>query len=178
VAADPGPPSPFLLELLPRLAGCGPALDLACGRGRNALALTARGHAVVGMDRERDALRALRAAAGDGRVAAVQADLETGHGIPAATASFGSVLVFRYLHRPLAAEIERVLRPGGWLVYETFTTVQRELDHGPRRSEFLLLPGELPALFPGLCVERFEEIVTSGERPEALARLFARPLNR
>lgn len=169
MAAEPSPPSAFLLEVLPCLGGCSPVLDLACGRGRNALAVAGAGHAVVGMDRDREALRALPA-----RVAAVQADLEIGRGIPAATARFGAVLVFRYLHRPLAAEIERVLRPGGWLVYETFTTAQRELGHGPRRGEFLLAPGELPSLFPAISVERFEEVLTRGERPEALARLLGK----
>jgi tellurite methyltransferase len=168
-------PSPFLLEMWPDLAGDGPVLDLACGRGRNARALLARGEAVVGIDRDAAALRELRAAAGpDARFLAVRADLEQGHAIPAADAAFGRLIVFRYLHRPLAAEIERVLRPGGVLVYETFTRDQAERGHGPHRPEFLLEPGELPVLFPGLRLERFEEVLTAGARPEALARLVAR----
>jgi len=83
-------------------------------------------------------------------------------------------VVFRYLHRALAAEIERVLRPGGWLVYETFTRRQAAYAHGPSRPEFLLESGELLLLFPGLRMIHFEELVTEGERPEALARLLAR----
>jgi SAM-dependent methyltransferase len=153
----------------------GPVLDLACGRGRNARAVLEAGAPLVALDRDRDRLRILRASVRPGqRALAVQADLETGHGIPTSDAAFGVVLVFRYLHRPLAREIERVLRPGGWLVYETFTRRQRELGHGPRRDAFLLEPGELPQLFPGLRCERFEEIVTPGERPAAVARLLAR----
>lgn len=171
---EPGPASAFLREVLPRLGAAGPVLDLACGRGRNAHAAAAAGLRVIGIDRNREALRALRRGAGGAAVAVAQADLESGHGIPATDACFAAVLVFRYLHRPLASEIERVLRPGGWLVYETFTTAQRDLGYGPHRAAFLLHPAELPSLFPGLSVERFEELLTSGARPEALARLLAR----
>ena len=52
----------------------------------------------------------------------------------------GAILVFRFLHRPLAQDIERVLAPGGLLLYETFTTQQRELERGPRNAAFLLEP--------------------------------------
>jgi tellurite methyltransferase len=129
----------------------------------------------VAMDRDAGSLRELRAAVSSGApLLAVRADFERDDRIPAADAAFGRVVVFRYLHRPLAGEIERVLRPGGWLLYETFTREQARLPHGPSRPEFLLRAGELPALFPGLRVERFEEILTPGPRPEALARLLAR----
>lgn len=169
------PPSPFLLEAWPALGAEGPVLDLACGRGRHARALVTLGEGVVAVDRDVDALRELRGAVAPGApLLAVRADLERGHALPAADAAFGRVVVFRYLHRPLAPEIERVLRPGGWLVYETFTREQARLAHGPSRPEFLLANGELPELFPGLRVERFEEVLTPGPRPEALARLVAR----
>jgi SAM-dependent methyltransferase len=150
-------------------------LDLACGRGRHARALLARGEAVVALDRDAAALRELRAASPPGApLLAVRADLEHRDRIPCADGAFGRVLVFRYLHRPLAPEIERVLRPGGVLVYETFTRDQAGWAHGPSNPAFLLEPGELPELFPGLRVERFEEIRTPPPRPEALARLVAR----
>jgi SAM-dependent methyltransferase len=149
-------------------------LDLACGRGRHVLAVRRAGGRVVAMDRSAEALRALRAAAGGPDVLPVRTDLEDGHGIPARDAAFGAVLVFRYLHRPLAPEIERVLRPGGLLLYETFTAHQRDLPHGPGNPDFLLEPGELPTLFPGLVVLAHEETCTPGPRPEHLARLAAR----
>jgi len=168
-------PSPFLIDCWPRLGAAGPVLDLASGRGRHARWLVARGEALVALDRSGTALRELqRSLSPSARLLAVRADLEQGHRIPAADGAFGAVLVFRYLHRPLAAEIERVLRPAGWLVYETFTRGQTELRNGPSRPEFLLAPGELSQLFPGLRVVHFEELVTPGPRPEALARLLAR----
>ena len=168
-------PSPFLAEAWRRCAPHGPVLDLACGRGRHARWLLERGETVVALDRDPAALDALRGSLLPGaRCQAVRADLERGHGIPLADGAFGAVVVFRYLHRPLAAEIDRLLGPAGWLVYETFTRGQARRSHGPSRPEFLLEPGELPLLFPGLRVVLFEERVSDGPRPEALARLLAK----
>ena len=172
-AAAPAPAA-FLLEHLPHLrAAPGPVLDLACGAGRNALAAARAGCTVIGLDRNAAALAQLCARAHAARTAvqAVRADVETGHGIPFAPQSFGAVLVFHFLFRPLAPEITRLLRPGGWLLYETFTTAQRTLPGGPRNPNFLLHPGELPRLFPTLTPIHHAEITSHSH---ATARLLAR----
>ncbi|MEN8161207.1 MAG: class I SAM-dependent methyltransferase, partial [Myxococcota bacterium] len=154
----------------------GRVLDLACGSGRNALPLARDGSRVIGLDRSRERLGALAETARAERLPllAVCADLEAGGALPLATASAGAVLVFRYLHRPLGPELERVLRPGGLLVYETFTIHHREVAEHPRNPAFLLEPGELPALFPGLEVLRYEEAQVRAPTPRAVARLVAR----
>jgi len=180
LSAVPAPPSPWLLEwrrALEQAAREGPALDLACGRGRNARAAAGWGVPVVGLDRNAEFLAELRAAAGasDLPVTCVRADLETTHGIPVRAGSCGAILVFRFLFRPLAAAIQEALAPGGLLLYETFTTNQRMLGHGPRQEGFLLAPGELPSLFPRLRVQaHWEGICAAGAKPEAVARLAAR----
>jgi hypothetical protein len=69
-----------------------------------------------------------------------------------------------------------LLRPGGVLVYETFTIHQRKLGTGPRNPAFLLEPGELPRLFPQLAVVHLWEGITRGPAPNATARLLARRL--
>jgi SAM-dependent methyltransferase len=162
------------LGLLRRAASAGPLLDLACGAGRNALALARAGAAVIGLDRDRARLAALSAAARGLRVWPLQADLEASGAIPLASASCAAVLVFRYLHRPLAAEIVRVLRPNGVLLYETFTREHTELAQHPRNPAFLLEPGELAGLFPALVTLRAEEVRVSAPGAEAVARLVAR----
>jgi SAM-dependent methyltransferase len=170
-------PSPLFAAERERLvAAGGPALDLACGRGRHALALAASGVPVVALDRDRARLAELAAAARARAlpVRLLRADLEAGACIPLASASCSAVLVFRYLHRPLAAEIVRVLRPGGVLVYETFVTRHRELADHPRNPAFLLDSGELPKLFAALEPLRAEEAVALLPAPEAVARLVAR----
>jgi hypothetical protein len=107
-------------------------------------------------------------------VAAVRADLEGPPALPVRIAAWGAVLVFRYLHRPLAPALAALLRPGGLLLYETFTRDQRELGHGPRNPAFLLERDELRGLFPELEIVGYEEGRFGEERPEALARLAAR----
>jgi SAM-dependent methyltransferase len=154
-----------------------PVLDLACGRGRHALAVAERGAHVVAVDRDPEALAELarEARARDLPVSCVRADLEGAHGLPFAPAGLGAVLVFRYLWRPLAPALAAALAPGGLLLYETFTRDQGKLPYGPRNPAFLLEPGELPRLFPELAIEAFEEgHFGPVERPEALARLRAR----
>src|SRR5262245_7547132 len=178
-ANAPREPAALVLAELGRLraaAGRACVPDLACGSGRNALALAAAGLRVVGLDRDRTRLADLARIAQERalRVAPLRAELEDAHGIPLASGSCGGVLVFRYLHRPLASEIVRVLRPGGILLYETFTLSHREVAQHPRNPAFLLEPGELPRLFVGLTVLRAEEALVRAPTPEAVARLVAR----
>ena len=175
-AADAEPAALLRSELARLVAAGAPALDVACGAGRNALALARAGVAVIGLDRDRARLAALAAAARASAlpVQPVCAELEAGAGLPLASASCGAVLVFRYLHRPLAPELIRVLRPGGLLLYETFTEKQREIAQHPRNPSFLLRSGELLQLFAGLEVLRCEEALALAPAPEAVARLVAR----
>lgn len=179
-ASGAAPPSPWLVawrEALVQQATRGPVLDLACGRGRNALAAAAWGVPTLGLDRNRDFLAGLvrEAAAGGLPLHAIRFDLEQGYGIPVKAGTCAAILVFRFLFRPLAPAIEEALAPGGLLLYETFTLDQRKLGYGPEREAFLLSPGELPRLFPNLSIEAtWEGVEESGPRPEAVARLAAR----
>ncbi|MCL4683753.1 methyltransferase domain-containing protein [Myxococcota bacterium] len=182
-------PSPFVLLQRDRLcaaAALGPVLDLACGRGRHACLLGSWGLRVVALDRDRGALADLAA---DARSAALPvdplcADAETAAGLPFPPASFGAIVVTRFLFRPLSATLVAALKPAGLLVYETFTERNRIFRQGPVDPKFLLREGELPGLFPGLEVLAFQEGPrlrpgTGGE--EAVASLAARkpcPRNR
>jgi SAM-dependent methyltransferase len=66
--------------------------------------------------------------------------------------TFELILCVQYLQRSLFAELERALRPGGFLLFETFTRAQLEFDGGPRNPEYLLDSGELRTAFPELRV--------------------------
>lgn len=122
-------------------------LDVACGRGRHALFLARRGFRVHAIDRNLEAILALRHRARDEGldVSASVIDLETSPPPVLGVARYDAVVVFNYLHRPLFPSIRAAVSPGGLLVYETFTTAQSERGR-PTNPAFLLEPGELPRL--------------------------------
>lgn len=128
----------------------GPVLDLACGGGRNAVFLAELGFEVEGVDVSDEALAV---AAGRAREAGVtvrlrRADLESGApGAVLPANAYSAVVVVKYLHRPLIPAIKAALRPGGIIVYETFTRRHLEIATKPANPDFLLREGELRTLF-------------------------------
>jgi SAM-dependent methyltransferase len=84
------------------------------------------------------------------------ADLEDG-AVDLGEDEWELVLVFNYLHRPLFPALVRALRPGGILLYETFTRGQGGHRDRPSRPEHLLEPGELTRLVAPLEVVRERE---------------------
>ena len=171
--------SPLFLSYREEILGANQVLDLACGRGRHSLEAATGNALVVGLDRNRTHLRNLSASAKekhvDRNLLLVCADLETESEQTLQEGTWDIILVFRYLHRPLCHWIERALRPGGLLLYETFTEEQLNLNGGPMNPDFLLTKGELPKLFRSFKTEYFEETVNL-ERHQALASLAARRL--
>lgn len=140
-------PSPWVLEQAAHYTGKRRVLDVAAGRGRHALLFAASGFTVTAVDRDLDALAELRASAEalDLRVETRVVDLEAGD-YTFAPEQWDIVIVTRYLHRPLFAALREAVAPGGVLVYETFTTAQRDEPTGPSCPDFLLEPGELTGL--------------------------------
>lgn len=156
-------PSEWLLRCARWLPRHGRVLDVACGAGRHALLLAAAGFDVHAIDRDGGTITWLSRTAH--RVGlpldAAVADLEI-DGVDLGEAAYDAILVFRYLHRPLFPALARALRPGGLLVYETFTA-----GHAPNgkamNPEFLLQPGELPRLVAPLTVIDSREGEFAGE---------------
>jgi 2-polyprenyl-3-methyl-5-hydroxy-6-metoxy-1,4-benzoquinol methylase len=151
-AAPTGEPSEWLAAHAAQLPRSGVALDVACGRGRNAFWLAGRGLSVRAVDRDEAAVAHVRAVASAGGLtidAEVQ-DLEViepGLG----QARYDVIVAVHYLHRPLFPHLIAALRPGGLLVYETFTQAQARRGK-PTNPAFLLAPGELRSLTAGLTI--------------------------
>ena len=172
---EPSPPSSFVRHCLTRVRSTwtdqAAALDVAMGVGRHSVILAEAGFAVFGVDRDHKRLTRARARLGEQGLSARMwtADLEVGRALP--RSRFDLVVCTRYLQRTLWDELSETVRPGGFVIYETFTTTQRRYDWGPRSPEFLLEPGgELRRAFGGWEVWEYEEC----EAPAAEARLLAR----
>ena len=83
-------------------------------------------------------------------------DLETAPTLDLGQVRYDAVVVFNYLHRPLFPALRGALKPGGRLVYETFTVAQAARGK-PTNPAFLLQPGELRSLAAPLTVLRERE---------------------
>jgi SAM-dependent methyltransferase len=165
-------PSPFVIDWITRAANeqAAPrrALDIAMGGGRHALPLARAAFDTFGVDIRFDAVHdAVASAAAEGLIVRGWCADLTRH--PLANGRFDLVVVSRYLQRDLFPSIADALKPGGMLVYETFTTAQLAHGVGPRSPDHLLLPGELRRGFAELEILFYEEVTS----PEAVARLAA-----
>jgi tellurite methyltransferase len=184
-AGPPSEPASIVSELLPLLPS-GPALDIACGTGRHALLLAARGQHVTAVDFSGVALGVLEARArgmgaavrrgeslrDEGRprkggLDLIHRDLER---IQLPERRYDLIVCIQYLQRDLFPQMARALRPDGVLLMETFTRAQLEFTGGPRNPEYLLETGELREAFPELCVLFYREL----RARQGIASLLAR----
>lgn len=165
---EPEDPDPFAASALERLPtpAEGAALDLACGTGRHALELARRGWLVAAWDVSPVALEILRKRASMRRllVATREVDLTGAHPLRPPRVPFDLVLVVDYLERSLLPGLAELVRPGGHLVYATFTS-DHPGEHPSRR--FRLERGELARGVPGFTTLWQEE---AGGRAGLVAR--------
>lgn len=146
-----GTPSSWVTRHTPLFAQGAEVLDVACGHGRHVRWLHAKGFRVTGVDRDLEALSSLK----DIAVEAWCRDIEA-NAWPLADRQFDAVIVTNYLWRPLWSALRASVKPGGWLIYETFGITQPQFGR-PTRPEFLLEPGELLRVFADWHVMSFEE---------------------
>ena len=132
-------------------AGLVPArgLDLACGPGRHALLLAARGWEVTAVDASRVAIGILEKRARDLnlRIEAHEADLEK-HEFEIEPGGFDLICNCYYLQRDLFPAIRAGVRPGG-LVITMIHMLDPSADVKPMNPAYLLRSGELAGFFAG-----------------------------
>lgn len=169
------PPSSWIVAAVTALPNEGPVADVAGGTGRHAIPIARSGRRVVLVDFVAQAVAS--ACIAEPLLIGVVADVTT---LPLRRGSFGAVVVANFLDRTIFPDLHALLVPGGYLVYETYTTahhdlVQRGLARGPQTTEFLLLPGELPVLASTLkVVEYWEGEVADDAGRRCCARLIGR----
>ena len=166
-------PSEFVLRSVATLRsslGRNPsALDVAMGRGRHAVVLAQHGFRVFGVDRDYARLQNARTVLLKmGCVPKLWvANLDSGL-LP--VGYFDLIVCTRFLQRTLWPALAKAVIPGGFVVYETFTTHQCRHDWGPRSPEYLLQPEELRQAFGNWTVWDYQE----REVPSAEAGLLVR----
>ncbi|WP_414040553.1 class I SAM-dependent methyltransferase [Acidithiobacillus sp. M4-SHS-6] len=140
------PPLPLLEAQVGLLPTAGTALDLACGRGGNALFLAKQGLETWAWDYADAAILALQQqATGQPRLHPEYRDVLAQ---PPQAAAFDVIVVAHFLHRPLFPILARALKPKGLLFYETWAGPYA--GRGPQNPDFRLRPGELEKAFPDL----------------------------
>jgi len=153
-----------------------PLLDLACGSGRNGKYLSKRGYPVTFADKNPVVLNELALTLKDNKSKTWQVDFEQPNKPMLPINTFGSILVFRYLHRPLMEQIKGAVVPGGYVVYETFTVKNRVFGR-PNNPNFLLELGELASFYSDwdICYQ-FEGNTYSetSENNQHIAQIIAR----
>jgi SAM-dependent methyltransferase len=99
--------------------------------------------------------------------------------LPFASASLDAIVCVSFLDRALFPVLARLLRPGGVLVYETFTLEHLDLvasgrSRGPSNASYLLGRSELPRLVAPLAVrEAAEGLVIDDAGERHVARVVA-----
>lgn len=171
-AAEDWIPDPWLERVLPLLPA-GRALDLACGRGRNALLLAEYGFAVTAVDGSAEGLALLgeESRRRGLKLSLRQQDLEAEPQLP--VAAFEVVIDFFYLQRSLFPALKAAVVPGGVVVMRTFSAAGG-FPGGPRRKDFILNPGELLELFGDWEVLLHEDGLESSRKGGGLAGIVAR----
>jgi len=153
----------------------GQALDLACGRGGNALLIARCGLQTEGWDYAPAAIDTLNRFAKDERLPlkGVVRDVEK---FPPEPCSFDVMTVAYFLDRAIIPALKRALRPGGLIFYETWLRDALD-DCGPSKEEFRLAQNELLHMFIDLQVLSYQEHGLAGDPSQGIrnvARLIAR----
>ncbi len=181
-------------------AAPGLALDIAGGAGRNAIWLAQRGWRVKLIDISDLALKMAREKFGalhdksspqPGAPPPQPAQQRRDLGTPAAAlhtgeletevvdlnsvqelgaAQYDLITIFYFLRRELFPAIARTLKPGGTLIYRTYTLDRMKIPGGPSDPQYLLQPNELLHAFGSMRVLHYHEMVDGKAAAELVAR--------
>ena len=168
-------PDPFLPaayeEFLSRQSP-GIALDVAGGVGRHAIWLAQRGWRVKLVDISEVGVKQAEENAKQTRTASSMItevrDLNSGQDL--GREQYDLVVVFFYLQRELFPALAAAIKPGGLLLYKTYTAEQKNFAGGPSHPMFLLEPNELLHAFQSLRVLHYHETIQEKGVAELVAR--------
>lgn len=149
----------------------GKVLDIAGGEGRNSVFAASLGYEeVVCMDISDIALAKAQTLASEKnvKITILSADLDNSS-LP--EKEYDLVLCFNFLERRLFPEIKKTLKPGGIVIYETFTVDC--LKYSNFRKQWVLEQNELLKAFGDFRILRYREV---DDDPKGYASLVAEKL--
>jgi tellurite methyltransferase len=152
-------PRQLLLDYVDQLPVSGLALDAAAGVAVHGLFLAERGWHVIALDISEVGLRLAREQALARGVWLETAVFDlTNPWLPANT--FDVILNFRFLERSTFTVYRRALKPGGWLLFETFVHPKRTV----KDPDYFLEPGELRSAFADFEIIHSAQKEVQGQR--------------
>ena len=153
-------PATVLTENQHLLPKQGRALDLACGRGANALLLAQHGLETHSWDISEVVIEQIKEKQTNLNLMLhpLQRDVADS---PPEPDSFDVIVVSRFLERKIISELISALRSNGLIFYQTFIQVKVS-DAGPKNPDYLLASNELLKLFNSLHIVFYREEGTIG----------------
>jgi tellurite methyltransferase len=142
----------------------GTALDLACGRGANAICLAENGLTVSAWDISASALEHLsnEALKKDLKIEFESRNISE-H--PPKKNSFDVITISNFLERELINDIRNAIKPDGLIFYQTFI-IDKVSKVGPNNPDYLLEKNELLNLFNDWNILYYKEEGTVGRIEE------------
>lgn len=166
-------PSAWLTTYLPKIAP-GPALDLACGRGRNALLLARHGFSVDAIDISAEGLRQAEQAASRDAVSVNWLCRDVLEDFEPTRQDYQLILMVHFMAPELLQRLPAYLAPGGWLLVEQHLRWPEAVG-GPSSDRFRVASGEILSYIPDLTlVAMAEGKVQADSGPLALSRVLMR----
>lgn len=160
-ASLPARPALVLLENIHLLPKQGTALDLACGLGGNAVHLANHGLQTSAWDISEVSIGKVQAYAQQ-KSLSIDAQVRDVVEDPPQVQSFDVLVVSRFLERAICSALMDAIKPGGLLLYQTFTNYSG-LVSGPGNPEYLLGTHELLTLFSPLQVIAYRDEADLGD---------------
>jgi len=154
-------PARVLRDFSYLLPDTGTALELACGRGANALFLAGKGLNVHAWDISAEAVSHLHTRAKGLHLSLTTRTCDVLENPPAAD-SFDIIVVSYFLERKLMPSIIKALHENGLLFYQTFIR-ERIDDTGPRNNNYRLAENELLHLCHDLHIVLYHEEGMTGD---------------
>jgi 2-polyprenyl-3-methyl-5-hydroxy-6-metoxy-1,4-benzoquinol methylase len=157
----------FLFDTTPGLV-----LDIAGGVGRHAIWLAQHGWRVKLLDIAEVGIKQVKEnakRAGTSRsISAEVCDLNAMQNL--GREQYDLVIVFFFLQRELFPALLAAIKPGGILIYKTYTTEQKNFSGGPSHPMFLLEANELLRTFSAMRVLHYHETIQEKGVAELVAR--------